>query len=104
MHRFAKTPLIILVVLLGASRAPLEIGQAGRSFSKPHLDVTQGATVIFLNDDNVPHNVYTSFNGQNVDKGLSRPGEKVIITFDQSGEHHVRCAIHPKMKMTVKVE
>lgn len=104
MHKFAKTPLIILVVLLGASHAPLEIGQAGRSFSKSHLDVIQGATVTFLNDDNVPHNVYTSFKGKNADMGLSRPGEKVMVTFDQSGEHRVRCAIHPKMKMTVKVE
>lgn len=104
MHKGKKTALLALVILLGASHAPLEIGQAGRSFSKSHLDIVPGATVTFLNDDNVPHNIYTSFEGRLDDKGLSRPGDKVMVTFDKQGEHHVRCAIHPKMKMTVKVE
>ena len=104
MHIWNKIALIAFAIILGASRAPLEIGQAGRNFSKPHLDVAPGATVTFLNDDNVPHNIFTAFDGQYQDKGLSRPGEKVMVTFDKTGQHQVRCAIHPKMKMTVKVE
>jgi plastocyanin len=32
------------------------------------------------------------------------PGEETPITVDAAGSFVVRCAIHPKMKLTVRVE
>lgn len=93
-----------LLILTPAPDSLITIGQADRVFSQTHIEVGQGTTVLFLNNDNVPHNIYTNGGGKNKDMGLSRPGEKISVTFDKTGTHHVRCAIHPRMKMTVKVE
>lgn len=77
------------------------ISQKGKVFSEKKLELSVGQTVNFINDDAVKHNIIVKklkFNG-----GISEPGQETQITFDKSGKFKVRCGIHPKMKMTVKV-
>ena len=93
-----------LLISAPTPETDLTIGQAGREFSQTHIEVAKGTSVLFLNDDNVPHNIYTNSGGKNKDLGLSKPGGKINVVFDETGMTHVRCAIHPRMKMTVKVE
>ena len=35
---------------------------------------------------------------------VQKPGEKSEVVFEKMGDHDIRCAIHPKMKMSVKVQ
>ena len=35
--------------------------------------------------------------------GLSRPAASIDVTFKEAGDVQVICAIHPRMKMVVKV-
>lgn len=79
------------------------ISQKGKQFSLPELDIHQGDSVVYMNDDVVAHNVYVAFNDSIADTGLQAPGESASVTFHQTGEFAVRCAIHPNMKMTVRV-
>lgn len=89
--------------IIAAGAPPIEIGQKGRVFSKDVVEAEVGQAIIFINDDQVPHNIYTEVGGQKIDKGLSRPGQNAELVFDKAGEYTVSCVIHPKMKMTVKV-
>jgi len=62
------------------------------------LTVKKGDTITFKNGDTVTHHVFTTgFNEK------QEPGQSSKLTFSDSGDVIVRCAIHPKMKLTVKV-
>jgi plastocyanin len=64
-----------------------------------------GESIHFLNKDDVTHNINVIDSDDNAnDKGLQKPGETIDQKFDKAGDFQVRCSIHPKMKMTVKVQ
>jgi plastocyanin len=42
--------------------------------------------------------------GNEFNLGSQPPGTSTDVTFKEAGEVQVICAIHPRMKMTVKVE
>ena len=42
--------------------------------------------------------------GNEFNLGSQGPGMSTNVTFTESGEVQVVCAIHPRMKLTVKVE
>lgn len=79
------------------------VGQKGRAFSVAHLDIKPGDTVSFVNDDNVPHNIFSSSAGNAFNLGSQAPGTSTPVTFTTAGEVEVGCLIHPRMKMTVKI-
>ncbi len=54
-------------------------------------------------EDKFVHNVYDRSNRSWVLK-KQEPGGFAAISFPEPGEHKLRCAIHPKMKITIKVE
>jgi plastocyanin len=41
--------------------------------------------------------------GNEFDLGSQPPGASTDVTFDAAGDVQVICAIHPRMKMTLKV-
>lgn len=79
------------------------IGQKGKVFSDTSLKIKRGDTVVFVNDDNVAHNVLSNTPGNQFNLGAIGPGNSTPVTFDKSGEVLIVCAIHPTMKMTVTV-
>lgn len=79
------------------------IHQKGRKFSSAMVVVRKGAPLVFLNDDNVPHNVASISKGNEFDLGSQSPGTSTEVTFTEAGEVQVICAIHPRMRMTVSV-
>lgn len=87
-----------------AQAAAIKIGQANRAFSMEMVTINKGDSVTFVNDDNVPHNVYSDDGGTKVDLGLQHPGATTELKLSTAGPHIVRCAIHPKMKLTVVVK
>jgi plastocyanin len=88
-----------------AQASDVSVAQAAQKFSTTELDITRGDTVHFLNHDDVTHNIMiVDANGDPEDKGLQKPGEQIVRRFDVAGRFQVRCAIHPRMKMTIGVK
>jgi plastocyanin len=100
------TPLIPIVFLglsAGALAANLTISQKGRTFSSETVTLKKGETLTFMNDDSIPHNIMSTSGGNEFNLGSQPPGASTDVTFKEAGDVLVICAIHPRMKMTVKV-
>ncbi len=105
MRKLASLIPAVLVGLSvgGALAANLTITQKGRMFSSESVSIKKGETLTFLNDDSVPHNILSTSKGNEFDLGSSPPGTSTDVTFKEAGDVLVICAIHPRMKMVVKV-
>jgi plastocyanin len=79
------------------------ITQKGKKFSETNVSLKKGDTLVFVNDDNVAHNIFSSSAGNDFNLGSQQPGKSVSVTFDKPGDIDIMCAIHPLMKMKVKV-
>lgn len=86
-----------------AYAAEYTISQKGKVFSKTEISIKAGDTLVFVNDDNIPHNVMSMDPENKFNLGSLRPGSSTPVTFKNAGEFSVICAIHPSMKMRVKV-
>jgi len=102
-----KTILFALVILTGLSAGALAanqmIHQQGRVFSSETVTIKKGEALTFLNDDSVPHNILSTSKGNEFNLGSQPPGMSTDVTFKEAGDVQVICAIHPRMKMMVKV-
>ena len=90
--------------VIGALAADRIIGQKGKTFSETEIAVKIGETLVFLNDDNIAHNIMSMTPGNEFNFGSEEPGASLPVTFKAAGDVKVTCAIHPRMQMTVKVE
>lgn len=79
------------------------ITEKGKVFSQAEIDVKVGDAVVFVNDDNVAHNVMSIDPANKFNLGLLKPGSSTPVTFNTPGNISVICAIHPTMKLQVKV-
>jgi plastocyanin len=99
--------LLAIAILGGLSTGALAatevIHQQGRAFSSASVTVKKGEALTFLNDDTVPHNIMSASKGNEFNLGSQPPGSSTDVTFNEVGDATVICAIHPRMKMTVKV-
>lgn len=79
------------------------IGEKGKVFSRTEIDIKVGDSVLFVNDDNIAHNVMSQAPENKFNLGLIKPGTATPVTFNTAGDILVICAIHPSMKLHVKV-
>ena len=79
------------------------VNQKGKVFSVTDLAIKNGDTVVFFNDDNVAHNIFSMSPGNDFNLGAQPPGNSTSVTFDKAGDVEVMCAIHPLMKMKIKI-
>jgi plastocyanin len=79
------------------------ITQKGKVFSQADITIKVGDALVFVNDDTVPHNVMSMDPENKFNLGSLRPGSSTPVTFKTAGDVNVICAIHPSMKMHVKV-
>jgi plastocyanin len=103
-----KPVSLALVILAGLSAGAfaatnLTITQKGRVFSSESVAIKKGEALTFVNDDTVPHNIVSTSKGNEFNLGSQPPGASTDVTFKDTGEALVICAIHPRMKMTVKI-
>jgi plastocyanin len=104
MRKLASLAIVIAAGLsAGALAANLTITQKGRAFSSESVTVKKGEALTFVNDDTVPHNIVSTSAGNEFNLGSQPPGAATDVTFRQSGDVQVICAIHPRMKMMVQV-
>jgi plastocyanin len=97
----------VLVATLGTALAAgmeHKVGQKNKEFSTQEITVKPGDSVVFSNDDDVAHNVFCNNPDCKFNTKIQTPGTKSPVTFEKEGTYEVRCAIHPKMKLTVNVK
>ena len=81
------------------------VSQKGRAFTPFEVAIKRGEAVLIVNDDlDLRHHAYIHSDKFNFDSGDQPPGSKTSVTFPLDGTFEVLCAIHPKMKLVVKVK
>jgi plastocyanin len=104
MRRLAVFVLVISAGLsVGALAGNQMIHQQGRVFGPDNVTIKKGEALTFLNDDTIPHNIMSASKGNEFNLGSQAPGMSTDVTFKEAGDVQVICAIHPRMKMMVKV-
>lgn len=92
-----------LLVVGGSHAASHTVIQKGRAFSTTELGIKKGESLVFKNEDDVTHNVFSVSPGIKFDIKTQKPGDESKIDFATAGAGEVRCAIHPSMKMKLTV-
>jgi plastocyanin len=72
-------------------------------FMPATLTVHPGDTVIWTNQDSIPHTA-TATGGKGFDSGAIDPGESWKFVFTKAGNFPYGCAIHPDMRGTINVK
>jgi plastocyanin len=103
LRAFAAGAAVCCVVYAAAAAVPAQTRVTIDNFTfKPDtLTVRRGTTVVFENDDDIPHTVVATdgtFRSQALDTE-----DKFTFTFDQAGTFDYFCSLHPHMKGQVVV-
>jgi plastocyanin len=87
----------------GEKNGPYVVKIDNFSFGPAALTVPVGATVTWINQDDVPHTVVSS-DGKGIKPSVLDTDEKFSHTFGQAGTYAYYCSIHPKMTGTLTVQ
>ena len=79
------------------------VEQKDKQFSVRQLNVKVGDRVSFKNADPFFHNVFSLSDTKTFDLGSYPQGQAKSVSFDKPGTVEIECAVHPGMKMTIKV-
>ena len=108
--RIVTPSLLAVAIIVGAAAVAAGavaedkiVHQKGRVFSMDLIAVHRHEPLTFVNDDTVPHNIMSTSEQNSFDLGSQPPGKAIPVSFDGLGTVTVICAIHPRMRMTVKV-
>jgi len=106
--RFVVIALAVgaLIPPVGALAKEWTVVQVDKDFQPAALNVKVGDTLTFVNAETKKrrHTVYTDseeFQYIRIRKQL--PGEKASIVIKNTGKAVIKCALHPRMKMTLYV-
>lgn len=92
--------LLLLAPVVAAAQDSHTIVQKGRRFSVPEITIRRGETLTFTNSDEFIHQMYVD---GLFDSDERLPGQNLTEGFPRAGTFEVRCHIHPKMKLAVRV-
>jgi plastocyanin len=95
---------LVLVAAAALAAAIHKIVQKGRAFSVAEIEIARGDQVLFTNEDEFLHQIYVDSTDMDFDSPEQPPGRTIEITFSRSGTFRVRCHIHPKMQLIVRVD
>lgn len=106
-----KNSYLLVGLVLAASSAQaaeVEIEMKNKTFTlsdRPVMDITVkvGDKISFRNGDPFVHNVFSLTDPGSFDLGSYPKGQAKGAEFQSEGIHEVECAIHPEMKLHVKV-
>ncbi len=93
---------VVLMPALGDAGEQI-ISQKGKKFAPKIVEAKVGDTLKFQNDDRFGHTLYSDTPGFQFTIGKQKPGDEDVIDLDKAGKFVIRCAIHPRMKLTVVV-
>lgn len=104
LNHFVWVAAGLILVSGGAVNAAEHVlTQKAKKFDQKKMAISKGDTVKFVNSDSITHNVHSRSAPDKFDLGAQKPGTAATHVFDKAGKFKVRCAIHPKMKVTVTV-
>jgi plastocyanin len=86
-----------------AQASDFRISQKNQEFSQKEISIKVGDTIVFANEDNVTHNVFSASENFEFDSLMQDVGKNSPVRFTKVGVFDIRCAIHPKMKLKVTV-
>lgn len=98
---------LVLTAFSGATLADdnvILITQKDRKFQPVELTAKVGDTLRFKNDDPFFHNVFSLSEAAVFDLGSYPKGSSKDFKLEKVGTVEVECAIHPDMRMIIKVE
>jgi plastocyanin len=107
MNRLSASALLALAlvaILENANAAQQHVTAMDKHFSTPEVRVAFMDMVIFVNHDEVVHQVFSTSEGLRFDLKRMPPGAASGVKFAKRGVAEVRCAIHRDMQMKVVVE
>lgn len=98
-------PLVVVLLLsMEAFAKDVVITQKSKSFSETAITIAVGDSLVFKNGDDTAHNVFSPLEPLKFNLGIQKPGADATHKFETAGVAEIRCAIHPKMKLTVTVK
>jgi plastocyanin len=100
----ALLALALVAMLENANAAQQHVTAMGKQFSTPEVKVAFMDVVIFVNHDEVVHQVFSTTEGLRFNLKRLPPGAASGVKFAKRGVAEVRCAIHRDMQMKVVVE
>ena len=74
------------------------------TFSPPSLTVPVGATVNWVNHDDVPHTATSTAKPKLFDSGALDTDDRFAHTFTEPGTYPYYCAVHPRMTGEIVVK
>ena len=95
-----KKLLCLLLLAPSVAFADATIAQKGRRFIPAEITIARGARLTFTNNDEFIHQIYVT---GLFDSDERMPGQTLVEDFPSAGIFEVRCHIHPKMKLVVRV-
>ena len=104
--RYTSLVISILICALMLSTAQAEehhISQKGKIFAPGEITIHTGDTIVFQNDDEVTHHVFSMTDGMKFNSKPQIPGSSETIPFTTEGRSEVRCIFHQTMRLTVVV-
>jgi plastocyanin len=106
MIRTAITGVALLLVVVsgGLKAVGHEVGQKDRTFSVDTLTIKPGDNIVFVNQDQLTHNVFSTAKGNEFNLRAQAPGTSASVTLSTEGTVEVHCAFHPRMKLIVTVK
>ncbi len=105
MRGLAAALVLVLATATTAVAGEHEVVQKGKAFEPAEITIQAGDSIVFKNEDTVTHNMFSRTEGNEFNLKMQKPGEvKDPVTLNEKGTTTIRCAIHPKMKLTVNVE
>jgi len=96
--------LLFAAAELAGAAATHRIVQKGRAFGVGEITINRGDTLLFTNEDEFLHQIYVASGGMTFDSNEQAPGQTIDVHFPSAGTFAVRCHIHPKMLLTVRVQ
>lgn len=96
--------LTTIFLSIPAHAKDYDVGQQDKDFTVKEITIKAGDSINFVNNDEIFHNVFSLSDSKMFDLGSFPKGDSRKVTFEEKGEVEVECAIHPDMKMKVKVE
>jgi len=99
----ASALLVTMINAVPSLAATETVTISNYTFIPTTLTVHPGDTVIWTNQDSIPHTA-TSIDGKTFDSGAIDPGDSWKFVFSKTGKFDYRCSIHPDMHGTINVQ
>lgn len=111
MMRFVRPAAALLTAALffacsGEQHMPqrYEITMGELAFSPASITVNQGDTIVFINNDIVPHTATDTLSATPWDTGPVVHGAQAVVVMQEKGVNAYFCSYHPGMMGEIRVE